>query len=168
MDVTGRDVTDRMVRLRYRTTATDGGTTIRVKIEINTREKVPFRAHRTVPFEVRSPWFSASADVRTFEPEELLATKLRALYQRRKGRELFDLWFGLAHLDADPQLVAHAFRHYLPATEAPAESIRQNLSAKLNDAVFLADLEPLLREVPQGYSTHQAARVLEERLLPFL
>lgn len=28
----------------------------------------------------------------TNELDELLATKLRALYQRRKGRDLFDLW----------------------------------------------------------------------------
>jgi predicted nucleotidyltransferase component of viral defense system len=29
----------------------------------------------------------------TYELDELMATKLRALYQRRKDRDLFDLWF---------------------------------------------------------------------------
>ena len=28
----------------------------------------------------------------TYEIDELIATKLRALYQRGKGRNLFDLW----------------------------------------------------------------------------
>ena len=29
----------------------------------------------------------------TFEIDELMATKLRALYQRRKGRVLFSVWY---------------------------------------------------------------------------
>jgi len=40
--------------------------------------------------------------VLTFEPAELVATKLRALYQRRMGRDLFDLWLALTHIGLDP------------------------------------------------------------------
>ena len=42
---------------------------------------------------VDSEWFSGSGTIITYRLEELMATKLRALYQRRKGRDLFDLWF---------------------------------------------------------------------------
>ena len=43
-----------------------------------------------------SRWYSGTAAIATFEFDELLATKLRALYQRRKGRDLFDPATGLA------------------------------------------------------------------------
>ena len=43
-----------------------------------------------------SRWYSGTAAIATFEINELLATKLRALYQRRKGRDLFDSATGLA------------------------------------------------------------------------
>lgn len=49
-------------------------------------------------FEVESPWFTGAAEVLTYEPEELLGTKLRALYQRKKGRDLFDLSEALTHI----------------------------------------------------------------------
>jgi predicted nucleotidyltransferase component of viral defense system len=46
---------------------------------------------RRVRFQVDSSWYSGAVDVLTYEPEELLGTKLRALYHRKKGRDLFDL-----------------------------------------------------------------------------
>ena len=39
-----------------------------------------------------SDWFKGTGDIITYEMPELMATKLRALYQRRKGRDLFDIW----------------------------------------------------------------------------
>ncbi|MBM4319451.1 MAG: nucleotidyl transferase AbiEii/AbiGii toxin family protein, partial [Deltaproteobacteria bacterium] len=42
-----------------------------------------------LPFRVENPWFSGAADVATYALDELLSTKLRALYQRKKGRDLF-------------------------------------------------------------------------------
>ena len=38
-----------------------------------------------------SRWFTGAAKVLTYDLDELLGTKLRALYQRKKGRDLFDL-----------------------------------------------------------------------------
>lgn len=67
--------------------AESGATTIRVKIETNVAESTPHSNHVFIPFEVTSPWWSGSADVRTFTIEEILATKVRALCQRRKGRD---------------------------------------------------------------------------------
>ncbi len=67
-----------------------GGGRLQVKIEIDTYETAPARPHG-LPWEVVSPWWSGRAQVLSFDPAELVATKLRALYQRRKGRDLFDL-----------------------------------------------------------------------------
>lgn len=63
---------------------------MRVKIEINTREHFAVHGYATQGVEVANPWFSGHADVETFSLPELLGTKLRALYQRKKGRDLFD------------------------------------------------------------------------------
>ena len=41
-----------------------------------------------VPIRVESRWFSGDAGGTTFKIDELMGTKLRALYQRSKGRDL--------------------------------------------------------------------------------
>ena len=84
-------------KLRFRVDPEDGsGGPIRLKIEINTREIQAFDPPVAKRLEVTNPWFTGQADVPTFSPEEMLATKLRALLQRNKGRDLYDLAHGLA------------------------------------------------------------------------
>lgn len=80
-------------KLRFRTQAedSDGNAQIRLKLEINTREIEAYDPDQSIPLRVQNPWFSGEAEVRTFSREEMLATKLRALLQRDKGRDLFDL-----------------------------------------------------------------------------
>lgn len=63
-----------------------------VKIEINTREHFAVEGYREKEIVLDSSWKSGKAKVTTFSMEELFATKLRALYQRKKGRDLLDLW----------------------------------------------------------------------------
>lgn len=63
---------------------------IRIKVEVNTHERRPADPIALTPFEVASPWWSGRADVRTFSTRELVATKIRAIYQRKKGRDVFD------------------------------------------------------------------------------
>ncbi len=84
-------------KLRFRVDAEDpqAAAPIRLKVEINTREIEEFDPLVAIPFEVENPWFSGAVDIPTFSPEEMLATKLRALLQRNKGRDLFDLDHGL-------------------------------------------------------------------------
>jgi predicted nucleotidyltransferase component of viral defense system len=55
-------------------------------------------------FSVQSSWFSGNAEINTFHFNELIGTKLRALYQRSKGRDVFDLWPALKHNDLDTQV----------------------------------------------------------------
>ncbi|PPE03034.1 nucleotidyl transferase AbiEii/AbiGii toxin family protein [Holospora curviuscula] len=57
----------------------------KLKIEINTTQNF-----QVLP--VQSEWFNGFSDIITDEIDELMATKLSALYQRRKGRDLFDVW----------------------------------------------------------------------------
>ena len=64
---------------------------MRLKIEINSREHFNVLEIKQMPFEMKSSCFFGKCLIPTYEIEELLGTKMRALYQRRKGRDLFDL-----------------------------------------------------------------------------
>ena len=82
------------------------GEPMRIKIEMNTFERSPVRPIVSRPYAVDSPWFEGSAEVATFAIEELVATKIRALYQRRKGRDLFDLWLAITQAGVQPRDIA--------------------------------------------------------------
>jgi len=119
---------------------------LRLKIEINTREHFSEHGHVTVPFSVTSRWFSGQADVTTFTLDELLGTKLRALYQRKKGRDLFDLWQAVGQGEASPDRVIGCFQRYMDegGHSASRAQFEENLAAKRTDTRFVSDIEPLL------------------------
>lgn len=104
-----------------------------------------------------------SPSIRTFQPAELIATKLRALYQRSKGRDVFDLWLALTELGIPPDDIVTAFAPYRPdgLTAAKAEA---NLWAKLNDPKFRGDIDPLIAEPPTDYSIETAAELVIRKL----
>lgn len=63
-----------------------------------------------LPFKVESEWFFGEAQVRTYQLDELMGSKLRALHQRRKGRDLFDLWLLLSQDMLDLARVIQVFK----------------------------------------------------------
>lgn len=120
-------------------------TVLNLKIEINTREHVRLLGSRTYPFEFVNGWHQAKTEIVSFEPEELFGTKLRALLQRRQGRDLFDLNEGLKQLALDATKVIACFDHYLereghPISRAEAE---QRMLEKLTRSLT-EDVDPLL------------------------
>ncbi len=119
---------------------------LRLKIEINSREHFALRGHVPVPFAVDSRWFTGDAAIRTYTIEELLATKLRALYQRKKGRDLFDLWHACRTITVDTASVVSLFAEYLKrdGLKVSRAEFLENLAAKENDPTFGADVAPLL------------------------
>lgn len=100
----------------------------------------------------------------TFQTAELVATKIRALYQRSKGRDLFDLWLALTELEVPAEGILAAFEPYKPEGLTAAKSVA-NLQAKLEDRVFRADLDPLLSRTPDGYDIDSAAALIIDSLL---
>ena len=76
----------------------ENGVMGKIKIEIDTYERSPMLPLATRRHEVSNPFYNGTANIPTFQPEELVATKLRALYQRKKGRDLYDLWLALTVL----------------------------------------------------------------------
>lgn len=123
----------------------DAQTTLKLKVEINTREHSPLFGIKSYPFAVDSDWYQGKVEIASFEPEELFGTKLRALLQRRKNRDLFDLHHGLDQLALDPDKLMACFEHYLalegkPITRAAAE---QRMLEKLTRSLT-EDIGPLL------------------------
>jgi len=123
----------------------DPETTLKLKVEINTREHESLYGIKKYPFEVDSRWHRAKTKIASFEPEELFGTKLRALLQRRKNRDLFDLNQGLKQLSMNPDKLIACFEHYLALegksiTRAAAE---QRMLEKLTRSLT-EDIAPLL------------------------
>ena len=134
-------------KLRFRVEAEDGGAPIRLKIEINTREVAAFDAPTALPLEVANPWFSGRAAVSTFSREEMLATKLRALLQRDRGRDLYDLAHAIEVLGGlEIDRIVDLFGQYLALSgQAISRAQAQDrMFAKLANPRFLLDVRPLL------------------------
>ena len=143
-------------------------TALRLKVEINTREHDSLLGIRKYPFEVVNGWHQSKAEITSFEPEELFGTKLRALLQRRKARDLFDLNEGLKQLDLDPKKLVACFDHYLvlegnPISRADAERrMLEKLTKSLTE-----DIGPLL---PTGvrFNDDDAIEELRQKKYPNL
>jgi predicted nucleotidyltransferase component of viral defense system len=119
---------------------------VKLKVEINTREHFTVFGHRDRRFEVASRWVSGTAGILTYELDELLGTKLRALFQRRKGRDLFDLAHALRSGEVMPKRVVEAFSRYMAEEEnrVTRAVFERNLAQKRRDPIFAGDITPLL------------------------
>lgn len=147
-------------KLTFRVPAEDGTAPLRLKVEINTRETEACDLLQSIPYAIENPWFAGQAQVATFSREEMLATKLRALMQRNKGRDLFDLSHALEVFDGlDTERVIAHFRHYLQRADltiSRAEAERR-MFEKLRNPRFLADMRPLLPPAVVDALTDDAA-----------
>jgi predicted nucleotidyltransferase component of viral defense system len=148
----------------YWRTVASTGIPLRVKVEVNTHERSPALPLLRHTHAVDSSWWQGKAEVLTFQPAELVATKIRALYQRSKGRDLFDLWLALDHLALPPVEVLAAFAPYRPPGLTAARAIA-NLRVKVRDRSFRADVDPLVTEVPTDYDVERAAELVIGALL---
>ncbi len=125
----------------------DAAVPLRLKVEISTREIEVYDKPWSIRHAVENPWFTGEAVIPTFSREEMLATKMRALLQRDKGRDLFDLSHALAVFDElDAGRVIEIFRRYLAQQELKLSRAQaeERMFAKLNNPGFLADVRPLL------------------------
>lgn len=160
-------VNGRYPKMRWRVQATsDPLARLRIKIEMNTFETSPARPHIRIPFAVDSPvYFTGDADVLTFDPAELVATKIRALHQRKKGRDLFDLWLALTEMALDPAEILEAFVRYRPEPGYTSLTAIATLQGHLNDQGFRNDLDLLVAVWPDGYNIDAAGELVIDQLL---
>lgn len=132
--------------------------TLKLKIEINCREHFTVLGFKEMKLDVESEWYRGSAFVETFELEEILGTKLRALYQRKKGRDLYDLYKAFILKSPEPEKVLKCYHEYMMHVVKKGPTGRQfikNLEEKLKDSEFLGDINYLL--LPEEKYDHHAA-----------
>jgi len=142
---------------------------MRLKVEINSREHFSVFGVEERELTVRSRWFAGTATVKTYQLDELLGIKLRALYQRKKGRDLFDLFIASRRATVGPARVVECFARYLEddGKRVTRAELEINLLEKLSDYTFLSDVEPLI--APDTiWSVDDAAGYVQRELLPLL
>ncbi|MCP4605321.1 MAG: nucleotidyl transferase AbiEii/AbiGii toxin family protein, partial [Proteobacteria bacterium] len=113
---------------------------------INTREHFTVLDLVGKHFEVSNPWFNGSVPITVYQLDELLGTKLRALYQRKKGRDLFDLATAISQPNANTIRIVDCFHRYMEHGETPVTraQFEANLAAKAKDRAFIEDIGPIL------------------------
>jgi predicted nucleotidyltransferase component of viral defense system len=118
----------------------------KLKIEINTTEHFQALPLRIERFSIKSGWFTGQTDIYTYEINELMAAKLRALYQRRKGRDLFDLWYVVTNNLVDLKEVFDIFDKYCEHNKVKisGEEFMKNLEQKKDNRDFKSDMTVLL------------------------
>jgi predicted nucleotidyltransferase component of viral defense system len=143
---------------------------MKVKIEINTREHHIYDGLAHVPFALSSPWFEGTASVTSYTLEELMGTKMRALYQRKKGRDLFDLTVMLQHFpDLNGQKIIDCLLFYLEREnlQVSRAEFEKNMNQKLKDKVFTEDIVPLLHS-SRNYDPELSYQIVHSRLISLL
>lgn len=160
-----RKVTERSAKLVYRYETTNK-LPAKLKVEINTTEHFQVLDFYKAPYSIDSDWFSDRCVITTYALEELMATKLRALYQRRKGRDLFDLWLvfnkGLASIDK----VIEIFQRYCKNDSCiiSRDLFYDNMKLKRFNKDFQIDMDTLLPHNVQ-WSFPEAFQYIQDNVI---
>ncbi len=140
---------------------------IRLKVETNCREHFSVLGITKFPFAVESQWYNGSCEITTYQLEELLGTKLRALYQRRKGRDLFDLYTAISQKQLNFNQILFCYREYMNFVVSAPPSQKEfllNMETKMLDEEFLGDTMMLLRD-GENYNPQEAYEIVRANLL---
>jgi predicted nucleotidyltransferase component of viral defense system len=160
----------RVLRVIYETPSViEPGRTLTIVVEANVTERQPYRPVVELPFEVPFRGQALATQVNSFDIHEMLGTKMRALFQRRRGRDLFDLYWAFTASGAvpvDANRIIESFEHYMriEGTTVPRADFLEQLDLRLADRGFCSDMQPLLR-TGVHYDPQAAGRLVRERLL---
>ena len=147
------------------------GRTLEIVVEANVTERKPHRSVVEMRFSFPFRDKFIQTRVKAFDIHEMLGTKMRALFQRKRGRDLFDLYWALtlAKPAVDPAAVIESFLHYLKqeGSKAGRAEFVGILESHLADRGFCFDMEPLLR-VGLEYNPQEAGAYVKTRLLNLL
>ncbi|MDR0364288.1 MAG: nucleotidyl transferase AbiEii/AbiGii toxin family protein [Bacteroidales bacterium] len=140
---------------------------MRLKIEINTREHFSVLGLKGIPYKIENSWFSGECILTGYELEELLGTKLRALYQRRKGRDLFDIYWALVNANVDVERMIHCYKAYMQHSVGKPPTQKQflsNMEEKMRDEEFLQDIHFILKPGAE-YNNDAAWELVRDKIL---
>ena len=142
-------------------------TNLRLKIEINCREHLSVIGHKKFKYQNDNTYAKGSCVITSFELEELLGSKIRALYQRKKGRDLFDLYYAISNLNLDISKIINCYKEYMALSVEKPPTQKQfllNMEQKLDDPDFQGDIYGLLRPGVE-YDQEKAYELIKSALL---
>jgi predicted nucleotidyltransferase component of viral defense system len=162
----------RVLRMTYSVPSiSEPGTTLDIVVEANVTERTPHRQIVEIPFEFSFRDAPVKTLINGYEIHEMLGTKMRALFQRRRGRDLFDLYWALTLADPpiDPAGIIESFQHYLrkEGNAAGRAEFIGILEAHLGDRGFCSDMDQLLR-TGADYDPQKAGEYVKTELLRLL
>ena len=163
----------RVLRIVYKVpSVSEPGRILTVTVETNVTERTPYRPPQRLPFSVPFRGATLATTIASYDINEMLGTKMRALFQRTQGRDLFDLHWALTSLRGSavaPADVIASFQHYMGeegATVLRAEYLR-HLEECLADPGFCSDMDALLR-TGLVYDAQVAGDTVRNELLALL
>ena len=145
------------------------GKSLKLKVEVNTTERTPHVPVVKMPFSVGLQGLVHQTTVVSYDINEMLGTKMRALFQRKHGRDLFDLYWALtasAAIQPDPKKIVAAFQHYMRAEGSPIsrQAFYKALDERVTDPDFRSDMLALLRQGIE-YDVDVAGALVRKQLL---
>jgi len=144
----------------------EGGIPLRLKVEVNCREHHTIYGIQDVKYNMQSEWYTGEVLIPSYELAELLGTKMRALYQRKKGRDLFDMWYAITQTNVNINKIIEAWKFYMEREEntITKQEFLDNMEKKIEDRDFSGDMEGLLR-AGLSYDIKMAYNFINENLL---
>lgn len=145
--------------------------TLEIVVEANVTERKPHRAVVEMPFSFPFRDKAVQTHIKGFDIHEMLGTKMRAMFQRKRGRDLFDLYWALTKspTPVDATAIIASFEHYLKqeGTKAGRAEFIGILDDHLKDRGFCSDMQPLLR-TDITYDPQAAGKYVKTHLLNLL
>jgi predicted nucleotidyltransferase component of viral defense system len=162
----------RVLRMTYSTRSIiEPNRTLEIVVEANVTERKPHRAIVEMPFSFPFRDKAVQTHIKGFDIHEMLGTKMRAMFQRKRGRDLFDLYWALTKspTPVDPAAIIASFEHYLKqeGTKAGRAEFIRILDDHLKDRGFCSDMQPLLR-ADITYDPQAAGKYVKTHLLNLL
>lgn len=158
----------RILRVIYEVpSVSEPGKMLTIEVEANVTERTPYMPVVKFPFCVPFQEQELCADIPSYDIHEMLGTKMRALFQRTKGRDLFDLYWALSQNSAvECAEVIKCFQHYMreEETEVSRQEFLEHLDLRLQDSGFCSDMTHLLRS-GLVYDPQEAGRYVRENLI---
>lgn len=147
----------------------------RLKVEVNVNETKSFLPLRHVPFVYPDEaGNSKSIQVTSYDLNEMLGTKLRALLQREQGRDLYDFYHAWERAKSggasiDPKVVGAAFRFYMAQeqTTYTGAEVKSDLDIRMRSKKFLSDVAYQL-PANVSYQPKDGERTFCEIFLPHI
>ena len=142
---------------------------LKLKIETNCREHFTVFGLQKMKFSVDSEWYKGECEITTYKLEELLGTKLRALYQRRKGRDLFDLYVALKRRELNIEEIIKCYKEYMQFSVGKVATQKEfmiNMEEKMKVPEFLGDITAIIRpDERDKYNQQEAYELVKKELI---